>query len=41
MKRVHVVGSVGDATETGMGAVGVMLLIWLLTEWGHRKVRER
>lgn len=41
MKRrtVHVVGSVGDATETGFGALGVMLLIWMLTEWGHKKVR--
>lgn len=42
MRTVRVVtgvGAVGDASETGLGAVGVMLLIWILTEWGHRKVR--
>jgi hypothetical protein len=31
-------GPVGDATTTGMGALGVLLLIWVLSEVGHRKL---
>lgn len=42
MKRgvrvVSGVAQVGDAQTTGMGAVGVLLLIWALSEYGHRKL---
>lgn len=41
MKRtVHVVSGVvvGDATTTGFGALGVLLLIWALSEYGHRRL---
>jgi hypothetical protein len=41
MKRVRVTtvgGQVGDATTTGIGALGVLFLIWALSEYGHRKL---
>lgn len=36
--REHARRVQGDAETTGMGALGVLLLIWALTEMGKRKL---
>lgn len=38
-RRVVNVSTVGgDATATGIGGLGVLFIIWALTEYGHRKL---
>lgn len=36
--KLHHVG--GDAAATGLGAAGFLVILWLLTEYGHRKLRS-
>jgi hypothetical protein len=39
--KVYVSGAPSDAgIETGTASIGVMLLVWLLVEAGHRRLRR-